>query len=126
MDNVRPRPICRREWAQLYLVIGNGAWTTFCLGGYRPATMVVTSVLFALSLTLHFGSRIFSTAQIFPLHWAGWIFVPFLGYAALNVALVSPVRWLGWRDWYEWCVLLEYFERTGHARLTGLICCDTF
>ena len=32
-------------------------------------------------------------------HPAGWWLVPFLGYAAVNVAVVSRVGWLGWWDW---------------------------
>ena len=35
-------------------------------------------------------------------HPAGWLFAPFLAYAAANVAWVSPVRWLGWMDWINW------------------------
>ena len=33
---------------------------------------------------------------------AGWWLVPFLGYAAVNVAVVSRVGWLGWWDWLGW------------------------
>ena len=33
---------------------------------------------------------------------AGWWLVPFLGYAAVNVAVVSPVGWLGWWYWLGW------------------------
>lgn len=35
-------------------------------------------------------------------HPAGWWLVPFLGYAAVNVAVVSRVGWLGWWDWLGW------------------------
>lgn len=35
-------------------------------------------------------------------HPVGWFFVPFLAYAAANVAGVSPVPWLGWIDWFGW------------------------
>jgi len=36
------------------------------------------------------------------LHPAGWMFVPFLSYALINVFWITPVRWLGWFDWLGW------------------------
>src|SRR5258707_1369527 len=40
------------EWAQVALLAANLAWTTLCLGGYRPETMGVTSWLTGLFLIL--------------------------------------------------------------------------
>ncbi|ACB77838.1 O-antigen ligase family protein [Opitutus terrae] len=39
------------------------------------------------------------------LHPASWLVLPFLVYAAANVAWISPVPWLGWRDWFGWAQL---------------------
>lgn len=42
-------------------------------------------------------------------HPAGWLFLPFLAYAAANVRWVSPVRWLGWFDWLNWAQAIAIF-----------------
>src|SRR5208283_1509576 len=39
----------------------------------------------------------------------GWLFVPFLAYAAANAAWVTPVRWLGWTDWLNWAQAAAVF-----------------
>ncbi len=97
------------EWIQSALLAANLAWTTLCLGGYRAETMVVTSALNALLLGVHFGSRTFASTPRRPWHPAGWLLLPFLAYAWANVLWVTPVRWLGWHDWWEWAQMIAVF-----------------
>lgn len=42
------------------MLAANLAWTTLCLGGYRPETMIVTSALTGALLVTHLLARIFS------------------------------------------------------------------
>jgi O-antigen ligase len=97
------------EWTQTALLAANLAWTTLCLGGYLPETMVVSSLLTALALAAHFLARFFSKSLAPPLHPAGWLLVPFLIYAAANVRWVTPVPWIGWLDWFGWAQLIATF-----------------
>ncbi|PTY07366.1 hypothetical protein DB347_08680 [Opitutaceae bacterium EW11] len=94
------------EWMIAGLLGANAVWTTLCLGGYRPETLVWTWLLTGCALAVHFLSWAFSTERTHP---AGWLVVPFLAYAAVNVALVSPVPWLGWRDWMSWLQMAAVF-----------------
>ena len=87
------------EWTLATLLAVNFSWTTLCLGGYRPETMVWSWLLTGLTLALHLGLFVFNTDRLHPTTWA---LVPFLVYAAINVAVISPVPWLGWRDWLGW------------------------
>ncbi|PTX96415.1 O-antigen ligase family protein [Opitutus sp. ER46] len=99
------------EWLQTMLLAVNLLWTTLCLGGYLPGTMVVTSWLTAALLLVHavgWWQRARRGAGWRP-HPAGWLFLPFLAYAAVNVAWVSPVHWLGWMDWLTWAQLIAVF-----------------
>src|SRR3954469_25281277 len=97
MPAVEPPRVSRWEWAQTVLLAINLAWTTLCLGGYRPETMVVTSALTGLTLVIHFVARWLRPRRIRP---ASWVALPFVFYAAANVLWVTPVRWLGWFDWF--------------------------
>ncbi|MEY3775109.1 MAG: hypothetical protein RLZZ129_1889 [Verrucomicrobiota bacterium] len=98
----------RLEWLQATVLAANLVWTTLCLGGYRPETMVITSALTCVLLGLHLVARTIFTGDR-QLHPAGWFFVPFLAYAAANVVWVTPVRWLGWHDWLWWAQLVAFF-----------------
>lgn len=89
------------EWVLVALLGGNLIWTTLCLGGYRPETMLVTSMLTAATLAVHLLGCAQRRRSLFG-HWAAWLFVPFLAYAVINIHWVTPVRWLGWHDWYFW------------------------
>ena len=96
------------EWVETLLLAANLGWTTLCLGGYRAETMVVTSAVTALVVVVHLGGRAFAPAPR-RLHPAGWLLLPFLGYAMANVFGVTPVRWLGWHDWLGWAQLIAVF-----------------
>lgn len=103
-----PWPV-RLELAQAVLLAGNLVWTTLCLGGYRPETMVITSALTGALLTLHLLTRAVFPAATPRSHPAGWLLLPFLAYAAASVCWVTPVRWLGWHDWLGWAQLTVVF-----------------
>lgn len=110
--SVTPSPPPRAsawEWIQTALLAANLVWTTLSLGGYRAETMVVTSALNALLLGVHFGSRAFAATPRRPWHPAGWLLLPFLAYAWTNVLWVTPVRWLGAHDWWEWAQMIAVF-----------------
>lgn len=79
------------------------AWTTLCLGGYRPESVLVPALLISalvvwLLLLRAAGRwpRPFDSIGLWPL--------PFLAYAGFNAAVVSPVPWLGWADWTGWAI----------------------
>ncbi len=97
------------EMAQAGLLAVNLFWTTLCLGGYRPETMVITSALTGAVLALHLLTRAIFPDGTSRAHPAGWIFLPFLVYAAANVVWVTPVRWLGWHDWLWWAQMTAVF-----------------
>jgi O-antigen ligase len=111
-EKMAPRGIVRTslvEWLQAALVSLNLAWTTVCLGGYLAETMVVTSALAAATFAVHFAARAWQPKAGAPLHPAGWILVPFLVFAAVNVLWITPVRWLGWIDWGVWALAIGTF-----------------
>ncbi|MBP6506768.1 MAG: O-antigen ligase family protein [Opitutaceae bacterium] len=99
----------RLELMQAGWLAANLLWTTLCLGGYRPETMVITSALTGILLVVHLLRRLVAPDGGVRLHPAGWYFLPFLAYAAANVIWVTPVRWLGWHDWLWWAQLLAIF-----------------
>ena len=105
-----PLPLNRTsgwEWVQTGLLAVNLWWTTLCLGGYRPETMLVTGAFTCMLLAVHLLSRIFEPAP--AAHPAGWLLLPFVAYAAANAHWITPVRWLGWRDWMWWAQLIAVF-----------------
>jgi O-antigen ligase len=97
------------EWTLTALLAANLGWTTLCLGGFRPETMLVTGVMTAALVIVHFTGRAIAPASRHRLHPAGWWLLPFLIYAAANVSWVTPVRWLGWMDWFSWAQLVAVF-----------------
>jgi len=76
-----------------------------CLGGVLPGTRMVTAALTAALIASHFVDPVRGLRA----HPAGWLFIPFLAYAAANVAWVTPVRWLGWSDWLNWTQAVAVF-----------------
>lgn len=104
-----PQTVPRKtEWILTGLLAANLIWTTICLGGYRPETMVVTSFLHGLTLAVWLGDRALR-AHGPQMHPAGWAVLPFLVYAAGNVLWITPVRWLGWHDWLWWAQAATVF-----------------
>src|SRR5690606_34644987 len=102
--------------AQVALLEGNLTWTTLCLGGYRPETMVVTTAPSGALLVVHLLGRVMlreevavRSAEVARVHPAGWWLLPVPAYAAVNVAVVSPVKWIGWRDWVGWAQMIAVF-----------------
>src|ERR1035438_8969877 len=93
------------EWARVVLLSANLLWTTLCLGGFLPGTRVAMVALTAALLAVHRADPLRGTRA----HPAGWLFAPFLVYAAANVAWVTPVRWLGWIDWLNWAQAAAVF-----------------
>lgn len=92
----------RLDWILASLVSANLAWTALQLGGFRPETRAVTWLLTGSLLGVHLLAGAIEGRTLRTLHPAGWALVPFLVYAAINVAWVSPVPWLGWLDWFGW------------------------
>jgi len=95
------------EWIQTSVLVANLAWTTLCLGGYRPDTMIVTGALNGLLLLVHFAARLAGHAG--RGHPAGICLLLFLAYSMVNVLAVTPVRWEGWQDWLEWAQMIAVF-----------------
>jgi len=93
------------EWARTVLLSANLLWTTLCLGGFLPGARVLMTVLTAALIAVHFADPDRGTRA----HPAGWLFIPFLAYAAANLAWVTPVRWLGWFDWLNWAQAAAVF-----------------
>jgi O-antigen ligase len=91
------------------LTVGNLAWTTWCLGGYRPETFAISAPLLLVTLALAWTRAAILRG---PGAWCprlAWWPLPFLAYALLNVVLHSPVPWLGWLDWFLWLHLAAAF-----------------
>ena len=63
------------------------------------------AVLTAALVAVHLSDPLRGTRA----HPAGWLFVPFIAYAAANVLWVTPVRWLGWFDWLIWAQTAAIF-----------------
>ena len=87
------------------LLAANILWTTLCLGGWLPETRTVTAVLTAALVVVHLLDPVRGSRA----HAAGWVFVPFVAYAAANVVWVTPVPWMGWSDWIGWAQMLAIF-----------------
>lgn len=93
------------ERARVALLAANLAWTTLCLGGYMPGTKVVMGLLTGALIAVHLVDP---SRRARP-HPAGLLFIPFLAYAAANLAWVTPVRWMGWFDWLNWAQMAAIF-----------------
>jgi len=86
------------EWVRVAALAALLAWTTASLGGYLAGTRGVAAMLTAGLLAIH----LLAPGPSGRTHPGGWLWIPFLLYAAVNVAWVTPVGWLGWMDWWEW------------------------
>ena len=104
------------EWLVASLLAANLLWTSLCLGGVRAQTQVWTSALTGAALAALLLRALFSRDPAcaggrarWAGHWAGWCALPFLLYAAANALWVTPVRWLGERDWWQWFLIAATF-----------------
>ena len=97
------------EWVQTALLGANLAWTTLCLGGYRPETMQVTLALSGVLIAIHFAICASEGRPLPATSLAGWGSILFLAYALVNVMFVTPVPWLGWMDWLGWANMAVVF-----------------
>jgi hypothetical protein len=93
------------ERARVALLAVNIVWTTLCLGGYMPGPKVEMIILTGALIAVHLVDP---SRRARP-HPAGWLFIPFIIYAALNLAWVTPVRWIGWFDWLNWAQMIAIF-----------------
>src|SRR5271170_7921010 len=101
-------PLTTREWferARVALLVADIGWTTLCLGGYMAVTKAVMIILTAALIAVHLVDP---TPRRRP-HIAGWLFVPFLAYAAANLAWISPTQWIGWFDVLNWVQMVAVF-----------------
>ncbi|MDD2764403.1 MAG: O-antigen ligase family protein [Opitutaceae bacterium] len=96
------------EWLLVVLVLASLWWTTLCLGGYRPETMLVTVILNVATFIVWLALAAWRRRGIRP-HVAALATLPFLAYAAVNAAWMTPVPWLGWRDWLGWMQMAMVF-----------------
>jgi O-antigen ligase len=110
------------EWTIVILVLANLWWTTLCLGGYRPETMVVAGAVNFATFGLWWAFAAWRRRWL-ELPGAAIATLPFLVYGAMNAAWITPVPWLGWRDWLGWAQMVAVFcvvlagVRTGRARM---------
>ncbi len=79
-------------------------WTTLGLGGYRPETMLAPALIIAALVVVLLLARALGVRRE-PFDPVGLWLLPFLVYAGLNAAFLSPVPWLGWADWMTWAML---------------------
>jgi hypothetical protein len=93
------------EWTRTVVLGVNIAWTTLSLGGFLPGSRAVMIALTAVLVAVHFCDP----NKQAPAHPAGWLFLPFVLYAACNVLWVTPVQWLGWTDWINWAQAIAVF-----------------
>lgn len=94
------------EWMIAGLLAGNLAWTTLCLGGVRAETMVLSWALTGIALALQLALTAWTGGRS---HAAGFWLLPFLGYAAVSVLWITPVPWIGKREWLGWAQLVATF-----------------
>jgi len=94
------------EWTLAVLLAGNLLWTTLCLGGVGSETMILSWSLTGAALALQL---VFSGWAGERAHPAGFWLLPFLAYAAVNVIWITPVPWLGKRDWLGWAQMIAVF-----------------
>ncbi|PAW67538.1 MAG: hypothetical protein B9S34_05045 [Opitutia bacterium Tous-C1TDCM] len=99
----------RGEWLLTGLVAAELVWSTVTFGGYRPEFRLVAYALTGAALLVLAIQRARERGPVGPAHPAGFFLLPFVGWAALNAALVSPVPWLAWPEWLGWANLAALF-----------------
>jgi O-antigen ligase len=103
-DNSTAAPL--GEWIISGLLASNLTWTTLCLGGVRPETMVLSWALTGATLALQLVTSAWTGERA---HRAGLWLLPFLGYAAISVLFITPVPWIGKREWLVWAEVVAFF-----------------
>jgi O-antigen ligase/cytochrome c-type biogenesis protein CcmH/NrfG len=103
------------EWLLVAGLMATLAWTTLCLGGYRPETMVgVSWGVFGLS-ALGGGLWVLGRgAEPVTFNWTVLLPVPFLLYAWASGQWIAPAKWLAWREWLLWLQMWLVFALMLH------------
>ncbi len=105
------------DWAVAVPLAACIGWTTVCLGGYRPETVLVPALVIAALVVGLLLARAAGVRRA-PFDPAGLWPLPFLLYAGINAEFLSPVPWLGWADWMGWAI----FAAVHWLALNGLGC----
>lgn len=111
-----PTPVPERllsagQWVLTIGLAATLAWTTLCLGGYRPETMVVAgSAVMGLSIL----AAVLSAWRPINLDWVTGAPVPFLLFALASVRWLAPAGWLAWREWLLWLQMALVFWLARH------------
>ncbi|MGC4075134.1 MAG: O-antigen ligase family protein [Nibricoccus sp.] len=72
----------------------------------RAETMVLSWALTGIALASQLAISAWNGERA---HAAGFWLLPFLGYAAVSVLLITPVPWIGKREWLGWAQLIATF-----------------
>lgn len=91
------------------------AGTTMSLGGYLPSTMEVAAPAVCAVAAAALIGGVFrqgvAAGRLDPIAWAP---VPFLLLVLVNVLLLAPARWLGWREGWLWLQVALVFWLSVH------------
>ncbi|MEY4004363.1 MAG: hypothetical protein RLZZ221_459, partial [Verrucomicrobiota bacterium] len=109
MSTARDSSPSRWEWVVAGLLTANLTVTLLANGGYGARFELLTSLGTAVLLAVYAASRIFGCVAARPSHPAGWLPLPFVAYAAVNVAWFTPTPWLGQRDLSLWMQMAAVF-----------------
>ncbi len=112
MGGMIPEPpprTSRWEWVLAGLLAINLAATLLANGGYGARFEGLTALGTSLLLAVHAASRLTACGGARPLHPAAWLPWPFVAYAAVHVAWLTPVPWLGQRDLSLWVQMAVVF-----------------
>ena len=83
------------DWLITFCLGGILVLTALELGGVRPETQLALQPLYILLMALHGLSLAVAPAEQRKLNPVPFLFIPFLGWAFLSVALWTPVPWRG-------------------------------
>lgn len=109
MSLVRASTASRWEWISAVLLAAGLAATLLCNGGYGARVEGLVSLGTVVLAAVHGASRVMGARAGRPLHPAGWFPLPFIAYAAIHVAWLTPVPWLGQRDLALWVQMAVVF-----------------
>lgn len=109
MSPARDSSPSRWEWVVAGLLTANLSGSLLANGGYGARFEILTSLGTAVVLAVYAASRIFGRDAVRRWHPAGWLPLPFVAYAAVNVAWFTPTPWLGQRDLSLWVQMAAIF-----------------